>query len=193
MAGGIPGTTGRWWYLFAESEAIWFADTLSLHDDDGVTDMWYETVSRKPTNGVAYHLVRWRINCNIRVAGQTSVDAYDSDGNPLKQYSIAPHAPELHSIPPDSIAESLSLFACGKSEYWTNFGFRPIFREPYKFASDFYALIYMGLTDDQAAALARYARADNLPRIERTIDEVVPPALRAKVRISYGLPGKGAF
>lgn len=193
LATGIPGTQGRWWYLFADADQVWLADTISYLSDDGMVDMWYQVVLRKPEDHVSYRLVRWRVDCKIRVSATISSDSYTERGDSVTKYALPPRAREMQAIPPESNGETLALFACSHPEHWSILGFRAVFRNPVRVARDFYQLIYMGLNDDQAIALARYAADTQMEQIEATIDEIVPPALRPKVRVAYGLPGKGIF
>lgn len=188
LVSGTPGTENRWWYLFADDEIVWYADSLTATVNNDVADFTYKKVYRKPDKRAAVRMIRSRIHCSQRMMTTVSATAYDPEGEVVAKESYFNESPKLKAIPPDSNAESLWLFACSPDGTWERLGFRSVFRPVERVTRDFYAFVEMGLPDATAIALARYQRDWNRSEIERVIDEQVPRAMQPTLRELYDLP-----
>lgn len=189
LSGGTPGTEGRWWFIAGEADMVFYADSLTLTGAEAIADITYEQVYReRRKDRVTRRVVRSKYNCAERLFAQVSVTGYDAEGRAQAGSGGLIEDPVVHPIPPDSIAETIYLFACSDPAAWERLGYRSVYRPTDRVTTDFYSLVEMGLPDETAIALARYHRDQHPDELEEVIRALVPKDMQHPLREAYGLP-----
>ena len=186
-AQGTPGTTGRWWLMMDDGQQTWFADGLTIaRPTDEIADLTYQTVNRAPRGAAAASVTRIFVNCPDRRTKIASIADYDREGLPVPG-AARDLKGEWQSVIPDTTGETLWLAACRGVKEWPALGYMAVFRPPDRVTRDMVIYEKMGISPDDAAAIARYSRWTQLPQIAAEIDARTAGEVRNALRQAFDL------